>query len=313
MPLFVFRPPKKPLSFMKWRFIAFAVSAIVLIATIASLSTQGLALGVDFTGGTVAEVRSEQTIDVATLREQLAGAGFTDASIQGFDQGMGATIRLPAEENPEVSAQTISRLSAALPEGVRVEGTSALGPKVSGEFLQKAMIAVGLSILSIGIYVWIRFEFKFGLAAFLTTLHDAILVFGLFTFTRMTFDMTVVAGILTVIGYSINDTVVVYDRIRENLRKYKTTSLSDLIDLSVTETLPRTIVTGGTTLLTSAALLVLGGPVLAGFAAAITFGVIIGTFSSIFVAAPLLLHLPGRLPTEHARGEKANSTEASPA
>src|SRR5690606_10346270 len=144
-----------------------------------------------------------------------------------------------------------------LGEDIRIEGISAIGPKVSGEFLRKSIIAVALSILSIAVYVWFRFEMKFGMAAFLTTLHDALMVFGLFSLTHWTFDMTIVAGILTVIGYSINDTVVVFDRVRENLRKFKAASIDDIIDRSVTETLPCTFSTGGNTLITAYLLMIM--------------------------------------------------------
>ena len=297
MPLIKIRAPEKPLPFMRYRWVAFTITLLMTAAAIASLTIQHLELGVDFTGGIVADVSSPEPIDTGALREQLAESGF-EAAIQGFNEGRGATIRLPPSESGENEQATVQRLSAAIGDSLTIEGTSALGPKVSGEFLRKSIIAVGLSMLSIAFYVWFRFEFKFGAAALLTTLHDTLMVFALFSFTRLTFDMTIVAAILTVIGYSVNDTVVVFDRIRENLRKFKAASISDIIDRSVTETLPRTVVTGGTTLLASLSLLFFGGPVLFGFAAAIVFGVIIGTYSSIFVAASLLVHLPGKLPGE---------------
>ncbi len=306
VPLLSFTAPDKPLPFMKWRRVAFVLTSLMMLITLTSLSTINLNLGVDFTGGTVVELRSSEPIDVAALRAQLTETGFEAASIQGFDAGMGATVRMPPAEDEEGEQETVRLLQAALGADYTIAGASVLGPKISGEFLRNSIIAVALAILAIAVYIWFRFEMKFGLAAFITTLYDGLIIFGLFSLTRMTFDLTSIAAILAVVGYSINDTVVVFDRIRENLRKYKAATVPEIIDRSITETLPRTIMTGVTTLFASMALAIFGGPVLFSFGIAISFGIVAGTISSVFVAAPLLIYLPGRMPGEEGRAEKEN-------
>lgn len=280
---------------MRWRNGAFFVTIALAAVSAISLATQGLNLGLDFTGGVVIEAQSPSRIDSAEVRAALAEAGFADASVQTADQGESVLVRLPPADIAEIE-KLRELVESAVGEGAEVVRTDAVGPAVSGELLQKGLMATGLAILMISVYVWLRFEAKFGLAALLTTFHDVFATVGLFSITQMNFDLSIIAAILAVAGYSINDTVVVYDRIRENLTKHKSVTLSVLIDRSITETLRRTTTTAGTTLLTSLAILFFGGPVLFGFGAAITFGIVIGTYSSIFVAAPLLIHLPGKLP-----------------
>jgi preprotein translocase subunit SecF len=188
------------------------------------------------------------------------------------------------------------KVTEALGPAVEIRKTDAVGPKVSGELLRDGVIACLLAVAAIAGYIWFRFESKFGWAAFLTTFHDVYAVVGLFSITQMTFDLTIIAGVLTVAGYSINDTVVVFDRIREMLKKYKKMPLPDIIDLSITSTLSRTLITSVATILAAGSLALLGGPVLLGLAVSILFGVVVGTYSSILVAAPLLIHLPGKIP-----------------
>ena len=297
---------RPPIGFMKIRVIGYIVTLVVLVASVVSIALEGLNLGLDFTGGVLIEAAKEDVFDVSKVRATVVDAGFKDASVTLTDEGHTAVIRLPlvatGEDVQGVSASIVSGLG----EGVEILKTDAVGPKVSGELFTKGVMASILAVVMIAIYVWFRFESKFGWAALLTTFHDALAVVGLFSITRMTFDLTTVAAVLTVAGYSINDTVVVFDRIREMLRKYKKLPLSQIIDLSLTSTLSRTLTTSGTTLIAALAMMILGGPVLFGFAAAIVFGIVIGTYSSIFVAAPLLLLLPGRLP-----GQRATSGEAA--
>jgi preprotein translocase SecF subunit len=298
------KPDPKPLPFMKARMVGFFVTAMVFIATTISLSVQGLNLGLDFTGGVLIEASSETVLDVADVRDRLETAGLGETSVNTTDGGRTALIRLSVEKTGEDVEGVARQVTTALGEGVEIRKVDAVGPRVSGELFRDGVIASILAVVAIGIYIWFRFESKFGWAAFVTTFHDVYAVIGFFSITRMTFDLTIVAGVLTVAGYSINDTVVVFDRIREMLKKYKKLPISDIIDISITATLSRTLMTSIATMLAAGAMLFLGGSVLFGFAASIVFGIIIGTYSSIFVAAPLLLYLPGRVP-----GQKAPSGE----
>ncbi len=208
------------------------------------------------------------------------------------DGGLAAFVRSGGANG----AETLDRIRAAIGSSAEIRSEEAVGPKVSAELLRQGGLASLAAVAAIAVYVWLRFEAKFGVAAFVTTLHDVIMLVGLYAVTGLSFDMTSIAALLAIAGYSINDTVVVFDRIREALRRDKAAPVGEIIDRAVTETLRRTLMTSGTTLAASVSLMALGGPVLFGFAAAVSFGILIGTYSSIFVAAPLLLHLPGALP-----------------
>jgi preprotein translocase subunit SecF len=299
----------KPWPFMKIRWIGFVVSAVIIIGTTISLATQGLNLGLDFTGGVQIEAaRADgQPVDPAHVRERIEAAGFEESNVTTTMGGTTVVIRVPLIEGltvEQVAAQAETAMGTEYKELKKdnVEG------RVSDKLLFQGIMASLLAVVGIGAYIWFRFEFKFGTGAFLTTFHDVYGVLGLFSVTQMTFDLTIVAGVLTVAGYSVNDTVVVYDRIREVLKKFKKMSISDVIDHSITSTLTRTLLTAPAVLMAVIAMAVLGGPVLQGFAIAMIFGVIIGTYSSIFVAAPLLIHLPGRVPGAKYQGEGTPST-----
>lgn len=289
------QPAGSSLPFMKGRHVAFVVTLLIAAISVISLSVQGLNLGLDFTGGVLVEARSPAIANIQDVRRALADAGFADASVQLADGGTVVLVRVPPAHASEADRLS-DTVREAVGAGATIAKVDAVGPAVSGELLQKGLIATGLAIVMISVYVWFRFELKFGLAALITTFHDVFATIGLFSVTQMNFDLAIVAAVLTVAGYSINDTVVIYDRIRENLRRHKSMPLPEMIDRSISETLRRTTTTAGTTLMTSLALLIFGGPVLFGFAAAISFGILIGTYSSIFVAAPLLIYLPGKLP-----------------
>lgn len=298
------KPDPKPLPFMKARMVGFVVTALVFIATTVSLSVQGLNLGLDFTGGVLIEASSDKVLQVADVRDRLEEAGLGETAVTTTDGGRTALIRLSVEKTGSDVEGVARRVTSAMGEGVEIRKVDAVGPRVSGELFRDGVIASILAIIAIALYIWFRFESKFGWGALITTFHDVYAVIGLFSITRMTFDLTIVAGVLTVAGYSINDTVVVFDRIREMLKKYKKLPISDIIDISITATLSRTLMTSIATMLAAGTMLFLGGPVLFGFAASIVFGIVIGTYSSIFVAAPLLLYLPGRVP-----GQKAPSAD----
>jgi preprotein translocase subunit SecF len=288
--------PSEPAAFpfMRMRFIGFIITGAIAIATTVSLATQGLNLGLDFTGGVQVEAVSPTVFDSGVVRAEIEKAGFAENSVTTTDNGNTVLIRLPLHEG-STDVENITRVvTTALGATATVRKVDAVGPKVSGELFMSGVYASLLAVAGIAAWVWFRFESKFGWGAFLTTLHDVYAVVGLFSITRWTFDLTIVAGVLTVAGYSINDTVVVFDRIREMLKKYKKLPLSKIIDISITSTLSRTLITSLATMIAALAMLIFGGPVLRGFAASIVFGIVIGTYSSIFVAAPLLIYLPGR-------------------
>lgn len=293
----------KPFPFMRYRWIGFVVTAAILIITCVSLATRGLNMGLDFTGGVLIEATQAEQFNVGLVREEVEKLGFGESQVTLTEGGRTALIRLPAEASgPDVDTIT-RKVTEALGQGVTIRKTDAVGPRVSDELFQGGVLAALLAILAIAVYIWFRFESKFGFAAFITTFHDVFAIAGLFSITQWTFDLTVVAAALTIAGYSINDTVVVFDRVREMLKKYKKLDISSIIDISITSTLSRTLITSVATQLAVLAMLLLGGPVLFGFAAAITFGIVLGTYSSIFVAAPLLLYLPGKIPGQRIKGE----------
>lgn len=291
----------KPFAFMKIRWIGFVVTAFILVGTTVSLLTQGLNLGLDFTGGVQIEARSSQPIDSAAVRAKVSEAGFEESNVTTTEGGNTVVIRVPRSENLTVE-EVARRVVGALGPGFEQRKVDNVEGKVSDKLLMQGILASVLAVVGIGAYVWFRFEVKFGTGAFVTTFHDVYAIIGLFSVTQMTFDLTIVAGVLTVAGYSINDTVVVYDRIREMLKKYKKLPIAQVIDISITSTLSRTLITSLATGLAAGAMAALGGPVLFGFAISIIFGIVIGTYSSIFVAAPMLIHLPGRLPGAKYQG-----------
>ena len=294
-----------------FRFVRYAkaLGVVSVLACIASLFLAiypatppcgGLNCGVDFRGGNLIELSTEpDPVDLAAIREGLAGMGLGDVQVQNYSvPGSDPTGRFHAMvrfETPEgmEAQENLDRvqqeLRGALGEHVVFSRTEIVGAKVSGELLRNGVMALLVAIAMMMVYIWFRFEWQFGLGAMIGLLHDVVLTFGLFAVTNMEFTLTAVASILTIIGYSINDTVVVYDRIRENLRKYKKMPLRELIDLSINETLSRTIMTGVTALFALFVLALLGGGPLQPFAIALIFGIMIGTYSSIYVCAPVLL------------------------
>jgi preprotein translocase SecF subunit len=296
--------------FMKWRFWAFGFTSFLFAITLASLGLQGLNLGLDFTGGVLVEASKDTPFDDTALRASLAAAGIEEASVQLADDGVTALIRVGLSEgvsDAETQAlrQTVS--TVVISQGAEVKSLDAVGPQVSGELFRNGLLASLAAVVLISLYIVFRFEWKFGIAVFITTFHDVILILGFYSILGLTFDLTSIAAILTIAGYSVNDKVVVFDRIREMLRKHKRMPLADLIDAAISATLSRTVVTGATTLIATFAILFFAGPVLFGFASAIIAGVVIGTYSSIFVAAPLLIHVPGKMPGANEEREKPSS------
>lgn len=306
-PLIKLLPVKTNFQFMRYARLALIISgtitALALAVTVYPLTPPcgGLNCGVDFKGGTVLELRTTGPADIGKIRTTLTGLGFGDVQVQAFGSPNDALVRFetPDGQNPAVAVgQAKQALTQAL-GSVRFERTEVVGPKVSGELLGAGILALGLGIVLMMIYIWFRFGLTFGLGAMAALIHDVLLTFGLFAVTGMEFSLNTVAAILTIIGYSVNDTVVVLDRVRENLRKYKRMPLGDVIDLSINETLSRTVITGLTGLMALGVLAAFGGDSLYGFSIAMIFGIVVGTYSSFYVAASVVLFLGVR------RGEEA--------
>jgi preprotein translocase subunit SecF len=283
-------PSDTSFDFLKYRQFGAVFSVVLLVASIALFFVQGLNLGIDFKGGILIEARSTNgPADVAGLRQDLAKLGLGDISLQSFGAETDVLARVQRQEGDE-SAQiaAINAITTTLGEGYDIRRTEFVGPTVGAELAEKGMLAVGCALLAIMLYIWFRFEWQFAIAAILALAHDILSTIGLFAVTSFEFNLATVAAILTIAGYSINDTVVVFDRVRENLRRYKSYELADIINKSLNETLSRTVMTSFTTLLALVAIAVFGGAVLRDFALAMIWGVVIGTYSSIFVAVGLL-------------------------
>jgi preprotein translocase SecF subunit len=286
-------PDDTKIDFVAHRFIAFGIDGALLIATVLSLWLQGLNLGIDFTGGVVIEARHEKPIDFTRLRETANTLGFGEVSIQRFGADNAVLIRVQPSDKTEGHEQVVAdTIKGGLGRGFTFDRVEAVGPKVSGELFRSGIIATLLAVIVIAAYVAFRFEWQFGIAALLATGHDVLMAVGLFSLFQIDFNLTSIAALLLVAGYSINDTVVIFDRIRENRRRHKKMDLGLLINLSTNQTLRRTFLTSFTTSLAVLPLLLFGGSALFGFAAAILWGIAIGTYSSIFVASCLLLYLP---------------------
>ncbi|BBU55733.1 protein translocase subunit SecF [Mameliella alba] len=277
------------------------ISVFLILLALGSFGLRGLNYGIDFRGGTTIRTESAQPVDVGAYRDALAALELGDVVIsEVFDPNFGpeqnvAMIRIGAQDGEEaVSTEVIEIAEAALLEispDIKFVSVESVGPKVSGELIRTAAIAVALAIGAVLIYIWLRFEWQFALGAVVALVHDVILTIGIFSELQIRFDLAIIAALLTIVGYSLNDTVVVFDRVRENLIKYKSKDLKEVLNLSINETLSRTFMTSATTLLALIALLVLGGDVIRGFVFAMTWGVIVGTYSSIFVASVMLLRL----------------------
>lgn len=282
------------ISFMKWRKVAVVFSAILMIASVVLVSTKGLNLGLDFTGGTVIEVGFSQEADLKKIRTTLEGNGFEDAIVQSFGSSRDVLIRLAPRNDVKaetIGTQVLEVLNANADQEVKMRRIEFVGPKVGDELAEKGGLAMIAALICIMIYVALRFEWRFALGAVTALAHDVFLTVGLFSLLQLEFDLTVLAAILAVIGYSLNDTIVVSDRIRENFRKLRTGSPSEVIDISLTQTMSRTLITSLTTIIVLFALFFKGGALIHGFATALLFGVFIGTYSSIYVASSVALSL----------------------
>ena len=291
-PLIAIRHVPK-IDFMRWRFYAFGFSLLLTVATIGLFFTNGLNYGIDFSGGTAIEARTKSgPADLAQMRSKLDGLNLGQASLQTFGGPDEVLIRLPQQPGGDASQmKAVAAAKAALGPNIEYRRIDVVGPSVGHELIRAGVLATVLALGAILIYVWFRFEWQFGVGATIATMHDVITTVGLFAIFQLEFDLTTLAAILTIAGYSINDTVVIYDRVREDLRKHRSMSFKELINLAINETLSRTILTVSTTALAVLALLFLGGQVLRGFSIAMLWGIVIGTYSSIFIAAPIVYYI----------------------
>ena len=284
---------KTSYPFMHTRKVWYVVSAVMILVSIASLAVRGLNFGIDFTGGVVLELSFPQTADLEKVRAGLEKAGYGDAAVQSFGTSRDVLVRLLPEEGQDVNALGRNVLAAvqAGDPGVELRRTEVVGPQVGQELAEKGALAVLFTFLLILAYVALRFQWKLGVGAIVAALHDPIVILGVFSLSGLTFDLPALAAILAVIGYSLNDTVVVFDRLRERFLSVRKGTPEQIIDMAVNETLSRTIMTSGTTMITVLALLFFGGEILRGFATALTIGILVGTYSSIYIASATALDL----------------------
>ncbi|MCW1986221.1 UNVERIFIED_ORG: preprotein translocase subunit SecF [Sphingomonas sp. R1F5B] len=293
-------PDNTNIHFLKWRVPFYLGSLLLMAASLGLVFTKGLNLGVDFVGGQMIRVTFERSAEapVADLRSEVAKLGYGEPIIQRYGKPNEISIRMKLPEGSEHDAAQSDKMARTITADIkshhadaRIDGIDSVSGKVSGELKWDAFKALGLAALAVAAYIWMRFEWQFGVGALFSLVHDVTLTLGMFALTQMEFDLNIVAALLTLIGYSLNDTIVVYDRVRENLKKYRKMPLPELLDLSVNETLARTIVTSLSMLITLVALLAFGPEVIFGFTAAITLGIFVGTYSSIYMAAPILIWL----------------------
>jgi preprotein translocase SecF subunit len=287
-------PQTTNINFLGVRKIAIAASILLIIGSIALFAVNSLNYGIDFKGGIKLEIGTQgESVDFDKIRSSLRELDLGEVAVQGYGGPDKALIRVERQpggnEAQNAALEQVRQKISSLIEGVDFRDQAVIGPKVSGELKQDGIIAVSVAVLMVLIYIWFRFEWQFGLGAVIALVHDVLLTVGFFAITRLEFNLSIIAALLTIVGYSLNDTVVVYDRVRENIRKYRKKPMEEVLNFSLNQTLSRTVMTSVTTLLALVALYVFGGPVIQGFTAAMIWGVVIGTYSSIFIASPVLL------------------------
>jgi preprotein translocase SecF subunit len=316
MPFLRFIPETTNVDFVGYRYYAFALDGLLMLIAIVSIAVQGFNLGIDFTGGVLLEVKAPQVIDIGTMRSEVRSLGFGSSELQYFgggdcDKPVDSCVLIRVQPKASQPGNTaVDLIKQKLGPGYKFRRSDVVGPKVSQELFGRGVLATILAIVCISLYVAVRFEWQYGIGALIATGHDVFVTAGLYSVTHMEFSLNSVAALLLLAGYSINDTVVVFDRIRENRRKYKRMGLYELINLSTNQIATRTTLVSAATALTMLPLLFFGGPELFGFSAAILFGILVGTFSSTYVAAALLLYLPqpaGRI--EEVPGAKTSPGE----
>ena len=292
-------PEQTNIDFFRWQWITFGGSMLMSVVAIVAWAVIGLNFGIDFRGGTTIRTESTQPVNVAEYREALAGMGLADVVITEvfdptFDANQNvASIRIAGEgTDASVSPETVAAVGTALQAlhpDLRVVSVESVGAKVSGELIWAAILSMVAATFCILVYIWLRFEWQYSVGAVAALVHDVFITIGIFAIFQIKFDLAIIAALLTILGYSINDTVVVFDRLRENLIKYKTVPLREVMNLTVNETLSRTLMTSGTTLLALIAMFIFGGDVIRGFVLAIIIGIVLGTYSSVYVAKNIVL------------------------
>lgn len=305
-------PDDTKYPFMRLRRVSFPFSALLSILAVVLFFGAGLNFGIDFRGGTVIEVQSKTgPADLAAMRTTLSGLGLEDVQLQEFGSPSDVMIRVEQQPGGDAAqVAVVDKIKSALGDDYEYRRVEVVGPRVSGELVQAGIIGVSLSFLAIWLYLWFRFEWQFAVGAMIATMHDVAMTIAFYCSAQLIFDLSSIAAILTITGYSLNDTVVVYDRIRELLRKYKRIPISELLDLAINQTLPRTVTTSVTTLLALLGLTFFGGEVIQSFTQAMIFGVLIGTYSSIFIAAPILIYLGVRTQTVEGKAPTAAEGKA---
>ena len=288
-------PANTSLDFLGKKWGAFILSAVLIVTSFGLLFTKGLNFGIDFTGGIVIEIRTENPVEIGALRQWLNQPELGEVALQTFGSQGDLMIRLQAEEDETSRLQAIDRVKTILADNLQTavdyRKVEFVGPQVGSELIRAGALSLLLAFAAILIYIWMRFEWQFGVGAVAALIHDVILTLGLFSLLQLEFNLTSIAAILTIVGYSINDSVVIFDRIRENLRKFKKMQLPELLNNSINDNLARTVMTSGTTTLALVALVWMGGEVIKGFSIAVLFGIVIGTYSSIYIASPLLIFM----------------------
>ena len=287
-------PAETKIDFIRLHILSFIVSASLVIASLGLFFSQGLNFGIDFKGGTLIEIGTNGPADIADLRDIIGSLDLGEVQIQEFGSPEDVLIRVGEKADATDNAENLSavdQIRNAFPQDVTFRRVEVVGPQISGELVRAGFLAVTVAIGLMLFYIWLRFEWQFSVGAVLALIHDIILTIGVFCLIQLEFNLSIIAAILTIVGYSMNDTVVVYDRVRENLRRFKKMPLSELANLSINSTLSRTVMTSVTTLLALFSLYILGGEVIRGFTLAMIWGVFVGTYSSIFIAAPVLMYL----------------------
>ncbi len=289
-------PEKTNINFMGQKWLGFCLSIVLVLGSFVSMGVRGFNYGIDFSGGILMEARMEQAPDLAKMRNLLTELAIGDISLQNFGTEKDVMIRVGSKaEDDKEQMRTVEQIKTLLakefPGGIEYRKIDYVGPQVGKELIWSGTLAMLLAFLGIMVYVWVRFEWQYGVGALCALLHDAILTLGFLSITHLEFNLTSVAAVLTIIGYSINDSVVIYDRIRENSRKYKKMAMNEVLNVSMNETLSRTILTVTTVLLTTLALVLWGGEVLRSFSLAMLFGLMVGTYSSVYISAPVLIYL----------------------
>jgi preprotein translocase subunit SecF len=293
MKLLRLAPENTKFGFMRFRRVSYPFSAFLSIVSVILFLTVGMNFGIDFAGGTLMELRAKSgAADLAQLRSTGEHLGIGDVEVQGFGTASDVTLRFGLQTGGDAAQQAaVEKLRRAVEGAYEIRRTEVVGPRVSGELVQSGTLGVVVSILAVLSYLWFRFEWQFAVGAVIATMHDLLLTVGFFAITQLEFNTTSIAAILTIVGYSLNETVVVLDRIREMIRKYKRMSTADLIDLSVNAVLPRTIMTATTVFLALLSLVVFGGQVIRSFSLAMMWGIFVATYSSVFICSPMLIYL----------------------